>query len=513
VYNGKFVSANLDEVKALPGVRGVYVVKGNVTALDAGLYNGLTDGVAIVADKWHQANRALGKLQVKWDEGETAKRSTKGFVTKAAELAKNPAATSIKKEGDVDQALKGAAKVLEARYEVPFINHSALEPMNTTVAIRNGKVEIWSPTQMPGGGKTAVSKLLGIPEKDITLHVTRSGGGFGRRLSNDFMVEAAAIAKAHGEPVKLLRNRKQDVQSGVFRAGGFHHFKAGLDGAGKLTAFRDHFVTFSNSGKPAGSATLGDTEFPAGYVPNLDLGFSMMPLEIPTGPMRAPGSNTLAFAYQSFLDELAHAAGKDPLQFQLDLLGPAKKPVVVKSPFGEQVGFDNARMAGVLKAVAEKSGWGKKLPKGTGMGLAAYFSHQGYFAEVVQASVSSKSGEVRVEKVWVAGDVGRQIVNPSPASNQVEGGAIDGVSQALAQALTFTNGRVDQTNFHDYPLLRMHQAPKVEVHFVMTDNNPTGLGEPALPPVVPALANAIFAATGKRVRTLPINTSELKGFA
>jgi isoquinoline 1-oxidoreductase subunit beta len=514
VYNGRFVSANLDEVKALPGVRGVYVIKGNVTALDAGLYNGLTDGVAIVADKWHQANRALGKLQVKWDEGETGKRSTPGFVAKAAELAKGTAETSLKKEGDIEQSLKGAAKVLEARYEVPFINHSALEPMNTTVSIVNGKVEIWSPTQMPGGGKSAVAKLLGIPEQDITLHVTRNGGGFGRRLSNDFMVEAAAIAKEHGQPIKLLRNRKQDVQSGVFRAGGFHHFKAGLDAAGKLTAFRDHFVTFSNSGKVAGSATLGPNEFPAGFVQNLDLGFSMMPLDVPTGPMRAPGSNTLAFAYQSFLDELAHAAGKDPLQFQLDLLGPAKPPVVLKTPRGEQVGFNNGRMAGVLQAVAEKSGWGKKkLPKGTGMGIAAYFSHQGYFAEVVQASVNSKSGEVRVEKVWVAGDVGRQIVNPSAGSNQVEGSAIDGVSQALSQAITFTNGRVDQSNFHDYPLLRMHQAPKVEVHFVITDNNPTGLGEPALPPVVPALANAIFAATGRRVRTLPINTAELKGFA
>ena len=514
VYNGKFVSANIDEVKALPGVRGVHVIKGNVTTLDAGLYNGLTDGVAIVADKWHQANRALGKLQVKWDEGETGKRSTPGFVAKAAELAKGSAETSIKKEGDVDQALKGAAKVLEARYEVPFINHSALEPMNTTVAIENGKVEIWSPTQMPGGGKAAVAKLLGIPEQSITLHVTRSGGGFGRRLSNDFMVEAAAVAKEHGQPVKLLRNRRQDVQSGVLRAGGFHHFKAGLDAGGKLTAFRDHFVTFSNSGKVAGSATLGPNEFPSGFVQNLDLGFSMMPLDVPTGPMRAPGSNTLAFAYQSFLDELAHAAGKDPLQFQLDLLGPAKPPVVMKTPRGEQIGFNNGRMAGVLKAVAEKSGWGKKkLPKGTGMGIAAYFSHQGYFAEVVQASVNSKSGEVRVEKVWVAGDVGRQIVNPSPGSNQVEGAAIDGVSQALSQALTFTKGRVDQSNFHDYPLLRMHQAPKVEVHFVMTDNNPTGLGEPALPPVVPALTNAIFAATGRRVRTLPIDTAELKGFA
>ena len=513
VFNGKFVSANLDEVKALPGVRGVYVIKGNVTALDAGLYNGLTDGVAIVADKWHQANRALGKLKVKWDGGETAKRSTKGFVAQAAELATKPAETPIKQEGDVDQALKGAAKVLEARYEVPFINHSALEPMNTTVAIKNGKVEIWSPTQMPGGGKSAVAKLLGVPEQNVTLHVTRNGGGFGRRLSNDFMVEAAAVAQAHGEPIKLLRNRKQDVQSGVFRAGGFHHFKAGLDATGKLTAFRDHFVTFSNSGKVAGSATLGANEFPAGFVENLDLSYSMMPLDVPTGPMRAPGSNTLAFAYQSFLDELAHAAGKDPLQFQLDLLGPAKPPVVTQTPRGPQIGFNNGRMAGVLKAVAEKSGWGRKLPKGTGMGIAAYYSHQGYFAEVVQASVNPSNGQVRVEKVWVAGDVGRQIVNPSGGGNQVEGSAIDGVSQALAQAITFTNGAVDQTNFHDYPLLRMHQAPKVEVHFVITDNNPTGLGEPAMPPVVPALTNAIFAATGRRVRTLPINTSELKGFA
>jgi isoquinoline 1-oxidoreductase beta subunit len=513
VYNGKFVSANIDEIKALPGVRGVYVIKGNVTTLDAGLYNGLTDGVAIVADKWHQANRALGKLQVKWDDGETATRSTPGFVAKAAELAQKPYEKEIKKDGNVDDALKGAAKVLKARYEYPFVNHSALEPMNTTAVLKNGKLEIWSPTQMPGGGKTAVSKAFGIPEPDITLHVTRNGGGFGRRLSNDFMLEAVAIAKEHGEPVKLVRNRKQDMQSGVFRVGGFHHFEAGLDAQGKLIALRNHFVTFSNSGKTAGSGNLNATEFPQSYVDNVDYGFSMMPLDVPTGPMRAPQSNVVAFAYQSFLDELAHAAGKDPLQFQLDLLGPARPPTVNKTPFGEQVGFNNARMAGVLKAVAEKAGWGKKLPKGTGMGIGAYYSHQGYFAEIVQASVNPKTGDVKVDKVWIAGDVGRQIINPSAGGNQVEGAAIDGISQALAQALTFTNGRVDQTNFHNYPLLRMHQAPKVEVHFVMTDNNTTGLGEPALPPVVPALANAIFAASGKRVRTLPINPAELKSNA
>jgi isoquinoline 1-oxidoreductase beta subunit len=513
VFNGKFVSANLDEVKAMPGVRKVFVVKGSVTQLDPGLYNGLTDGVAIVADKWHQANRALDKLQVKWDGGETATRSTAAFNAKATELGPKKAETSLKTEGDVDGALKGAAKVLEARYEYPFINHSALEPMNTTAHFNNGKLEIWSPTQMPGGGKTAVSKLLGIPETDIKLHVTRSGGGFGRRLSNDFMVEACVIAKEAGEPVKLVWNRRQDLQHGVFRPGGYHFFKAGLDAQGKLTAFRDHLVTFSNSGKVAGSANVNATEFPASFVPNFDLGFSMMPLDIPTGPMRAPQSNVVAYAFQSFLDELAHAAGKDPLQFQLDLLGEPKPPTINKTPFGEQKGFDNGRMAGVLKAVAEKSGWGKKLAQVNGirrgMGIACYYSHQGYFAEVAQVAVN-KAGDLHVEKIWIAGDVGRQIINPSAGGNQVEGGAIDGVSQALGQAITFANGSVEQTNFHNFPLLRMHQAPKIEVHFVLTENDPTGLGEPAMPPVVPALANAIFAATGKRVRKLPIDVSELK---
>jgi len=510
VFNGKFVSGNLDEIKAMPGIRKVFVVKGSVTQLDPGLYNGLTDGVAIVADKWHQANRALDKLQVKWDGGETATRSSAAFRAKADELGPKKAETSLKAEGDVDGALKSAAKVLEARYEYPFINHSALEPMNTTAHFSNGKLEIWSPTQMPGGGKTAVSKALGIPEADIKLHVTRCGGGFGRRLSNDFMVEACAIAKEAGEPVKLVWNRRQDIQHGIFRPGGYHFFKAGLDAQGKLTAFRDHFVTFSNSGKVAGSANLNATEFPATFVPNLDLGFSMMPLDIPTGPMRAPQSNVIAYAFQSFLDEVAHAAGKDPLQFQLDLLGEPKPPTINKTPFGEQKGFDNGRMAAVLRTVAEKSGWGKtQLPKGTGMGIGAYYSHQGYFAEVAQVSVS-KSGDVHVQKVWIVGDVGRQIINPSAGGNQIEGGAIDGVSQALGQAITFANGSVMQTNFHDFPLLRMNQAPKIEVHYVLSDNDPTGLGEPAMPPVVPAVTNAIFAATGKRVRKLPIDTSELK---
>ena len=505
VFGGKFVSANLDEVKALPGVRKVFVVKGGTDLV------GLLDGVAIVADNWWAANKASEKLKVQWDEGATATQSSAQFASNALELSKKPAAYTLKKEGDVDAALKGAAKVVEAAYSYPFIAHATLEPQNTTAHFKDGKLEIWSPTQTPQGGRQLVSKTLGLPEDAITVHITRIGGGFGRRLSNDYMVEAAAIAKEAGEPVKLLWNRRQDMQHGIYRPGGFHYFKGGVDAQGKLVAFRDHFVTYGTGDKTSSAAALTPNEFPASFVPNLDLGFSTMPLGVPTGPLRAPQSNALAFVYQSFLDELAQAAGKDPLQFRLDLLGPAREPTVMQTPFGPQIGFNNGRMSAVLKLVAEKSGWDQRasLPKGTGKGIAFYFSHMGYFAEVVQATVN-RAGEVKVDKVWIAGDVGKHIINPTGALNQVQGAAIDGVAEALTQAITIDKGRVEQSNFHDFTLLRMYQAPQVEVHFLPSENSPTGLGEPALPPAVPALCNAIFAATGKRVRKLPIDPAELK---
>ena len=489
VFGARVESANLDDVRAEPGVRHAFVIEGG----DA--LPGLLSGVAIVADSWWQAQSARRRLRVVWQDHPTAALSSDGLAARALELSSQPAEHTVRSDGDVTAALRGAARTVEAAYSYPFLAHAPLEPQNCTAHYHDGILDIWAPSQTPESGRRLVAQTLDIPEDRITVRLTRIGGGFGRRLSNDYMVEAAAIAREVGGPVKLLWTREDDMRHDFYRPAGFHYLTGGLDADGSVVAWRDHFVTFGNAERFATAAGMSETEFPAGYVPAYTLESSFLPAGIPTGFLRAPGSNGLAFVIQSFIDELAHAAGRDAVQFRLDLLANA----------GDNLGFVPERMRGVLELVAEKSGWGtRQLPRGTGMGVAFHYSHRGYFAEVVQVTVRPE-GALKVDQVWVAGDVGSQVINPLNAEHQVQGSVLDGLGEAFAQEITIADGRTRQSNFHDFRLLRMTQAAPVEVHWQITDNPPTGMGEPALPPAIPALTNAIFAATGKRIRSLPLS--------
>jgi isoquinoline 1-oxidoreductase subunit beta len=492
---GRVKQANLDEIKSLPGVIDAFVLEGNNVPTE------LMPGVAIVANSTWAAISAKKKLNITWDETHATKASWTDAMTNARQIAKEKTGEVLFSNGEVDKKIAGAANTVEAFYEYPFLSHAPLEPQNCTAWVHDGKAEIWAPTQRPAGGVSSVSKLLGIPEQDILLHQIRAGGGFGRRLMNDYTCEAAAISERAGVPIKLQWTREDDMMHDFYRVGGFHALKGALDENGKLSAWHDHFITFMGPNKkPVSGGDLREGEFPLNVLKDSRVTQTMMPLRVPTGPWRSPRSNGIAFAVQSFIDEMAHAAGRNHLEFLLELMGEPRwlEP-------GNENAMNTGRAARVIKLAAEKAGWGKPQAAGRGLGLSFHFSHRGHFAEVAEVSVDS-TRKITVHKVTVAGDVG-PIINLSGAENQCQGAVLDGLSTTLGLQLSIENGRIQENNFNRYPLLRINNAPDVAVHFIESDYKPTGLGEPALPPAAAAICNAIFAASGIRVRELPLSKS------
>jgi isoquinoline 1-oxidoreductase subunit beta len=496
---GKVASANLDEIKKLPGVVDAFIVTGT------GKPTEVMPGVAIIANNTWAAFSAKKKLQITWDESAASKDSWSQISAKAKELGKQPQGVQVVRTvGDVDGALKG--KAVEGFYTFGFVSHQPLEPQNTTAWYKKDpagdSLEIWAPAQIPEGGRTLGAQVCGLAPEKATLHQTRVGGGFGRRLMNDFVAEAAYISKqAGGIPVKLMYTREDDIAHDFYRAGGFMAFKGGLDEKGRLTAWNSHMISFSADGKAAvAGGGWSPNEFPAQYTANYRASQTLLPLAIPCGPWRAPGSNTAGWVVQSFMHEMSAAAKRDHGEFLLEVFGQ-KQPAPADAPAGPPGGLNAERAQNVIKTAMERSGWGKKLPAGRAQGIAFHFSHQGHFAEVAEVSVD-KSKKVTVHKMTVVGDIG-PIVNLSGAENQCQGCIVDAIS-TLGLEVTFEKGRIEQTNFDRYQVGRIAVAPEVDVHFIDSNYPPTGVGEPAFPPAAPAICNAIFAATGTRIRTLPI---------
>jgi isoquinoline 1-oxidoreductase subunit beta len=496
VIGAKLKRAELDAVRAKPGVRHAFAVQGNGNPME------LVDGVAILATHWWLAQDASRSLAAEWDTAMGEGHTSAIYAEKAASLLKQAPAKIVRQEGDMAAARTGAAKRVTAEYHYPFLSHMPMEPQNCTALYKDGKLELWAPTQFPSNGIDGIGRALGVQSKDMTVHLTRMGGGFGRRLVNDTMVQAAAIAmRVPGTPVQLIVTREADTMHGFYRPGGWHSYEATLDAKGKLTGFSNHLVGFSTGGKTVRAGEINTQEFPAGLVSNLVIGQTNIETMIPTGPMRAPFSNGICYASQSFLDEVAIAGGRDLPALMLELMG---EPRILPTARPGQKGLDTGRARAVIEKVLAMSNW-KRRPrgKGVGRGFAFYYCHQGHFAEVVEVRVDK--GRISVPRVWVAGDVGSHIINPSSALHQVRGSVIDGIGQALGQQMTFADGKAVQANFDQIAMARHSITPRIDVEFVISDNAPTGLGEPALPPVIPALTNAIFVATGKRVRSLPID--------
>jgi isoquinoline 1-oxidoreductase beta subunit len=483
IFGAKMKTFDDSRARSMPGVRKIVAVP---------------SGVAVIADTFWRAKMAREALRVDWDEGAMHAFSTGQMMEQYREQAKSPG-KSVRREGDPDAAFAKAARKIEAVYEVPYLSHAMMEPLDCAVDLRADSCEIWTGTQFQTVDRANAAKVAGLPNEKVQIHTTFLGGGFGRRANpqSDFVVEAVHLAKAAGVPVKVVWTREDDMQGGWYRPAFLHAIAGGVDATGNPVSWRSRLVgqsifagsPFEGWMKEKGydpASVEGAEDLPYA-IPNLAIEYHQTEVNVPVQWWRSVGHTHTGFAVECFIDELAALARKDPYKFRRALL--------LKHP----------RYLRVLDLAAQKAGWGKPLPKGRGRGIAVHFSFESYNAQVAEVSV--RDGKVRVHRIVSVIDCGRY-VNPDIIAAQLEGGAIFGASAALFQELTFENGRLQQTNFHSFPMMRMNECPEIETHIIKSNEKSGGIGEPGVPCTAPAIANAVFAAAGKRIRKLPIRIKE-----
>ncbi|HWZ61804.1 MAG TPA: molybdopterin cofactor-binding domain-containing protein [Steroidobacteraceae bacterium] len=513
VLGARVVAVDESAARSIAGVRDVVTV--NADALPGFGDNNPrpANGVAVIADSTWSALKGRRALKVTWSEG-AVEEDTEQRRTECHKLSAGPPQRVVRSDGDVERAFGLATRTLEAVYEVPLLAHVPMEPMNCVADVRADRCDVWAPTQNPAAARSVAAAICGLPVESVTVHTRRCGGGFGRRFYADYVAEATVLSRAAGKPVQVMWTREDDVRHDYFRPASCHQMRAALDSRGELVAWTQHLVQaqrgdFLQWAPPAGETRLpagdeiGDYDFPAGYVPNLRLMASAIrDCPVPLGQWRSVDEFSNVFVYQSFIDELAHLAGRDPLDYRLEIIG-APRPL----PYGRAT-YDCGRLRKVFELAAERSSWGSSLPSGGGRGIAGCYANHAYVAVAAEVEVSDER-RVRVRRLVMAADIGT-VINPLGAIAQIEGSAVFALSAALKEEITIVHGRVAQGNFDDFDVLRMADMPHIEVHLVPSTEPPLGIGEPAVPPVAPAVTNAIFAASGVRVRRLPIRVADFR---